>query len=148
MTEAAYECQDDCPLKDYDGNCYHRGDDGEVVQCVDNYKQWLKTKHAVLDDFLGTDKWRQEVKGKPQSHADNIIVSLYLEQLKTLGFPIEGLGLIDNTGKGYMSTTVAEIKNSKSVVLYYLILASKHPLGAKIWQSTLKYDAAGQTRLL
>jgi three-Cys-motif partner protein len=302
MTEAVYECQDDCPLKGPDGNCYHRGGDGEVVQCVDgwaeekyyyleryliasraarnkysvngnavyvdlfagpgkcrlkrqkheiaggalrartlqeapfnrfivndispdnysalkkrlpgaevhnedakivvekiiddllkanykyhfvfldpfapsvlpfsilrrlselqrldimlhfpigpirrNFKQWLKTEHAVLDDFLGTDAWRQEVKDKPQSHADNIIVSLYLEQLKVLGFPIEGLGLIDGMGKSYLSTTVAEIRNSKSVVLYYLILASKHPLGAKIWQSTLKYDAAGQTRLL
>lgn len=302
MTEAVYECQDDCPLKDRDSNCYYRGDDGEVVQCVDdwaeekyyyleryliasrearnkfsvngnavyadlfagpgicrikrrkieiaggalrartlqeapfnrfilndissdnyralkkrlpgaeaynedakivvgkiiddllkanykyhfvfldpfapsvlpfsilrrlaelqrldvmlhfpigpirrNFKQWLKTKHAVLDDFLGTNKWRQEIKGKPQSYADNIIVSLYLEQLNSLGFPIEGLGIIDDKGKSYLSTTVAEIKNSKSVVLYYLILASKHPLGAKIWQSTLKYDAVGQTRLL
>lgn len=302
MPEAAYECQDDCPLKDSYGNCYHRGDDGEVVQCVDdwaeekyyyleryliasrearnkfsvngnavyadlfagpgkcrlkrrkieigggalrartlqeapfnrfivndissdnykalkerlpgaevynedakifidkiiddllktnykyhfvfldpfapsvlpfsilrrlaalqrldvmihfpigpirrNFKQWLKTGHAVLDDFIGTDKWRHDVKGKPQGHADNIIISLYLEQLKTLGFPIEGLGIIDDKGKSYLSTTVAEIRNSKSVVLYYLILASKHPLGAKIWQSTLKYDAAGQTRLL
>ncbi len=105
-------------------------------------------ERAVLDNFLGTNKWRQEVKGKPQSHADNAIVSLYLEQLKSLGFPSEGLGIIDDKGKGYLTTTVAEIKNSKSVVLYYLILASKHPLGAKIWQSTLKYDAAGQTRLL
>ncbi len=113
-----------------------------------NYKQWLKTGHAVLDDFLGTDVWRKEVKNKPQSHADNIIVSLYLEQLKALGFPTEGLGIIDDAGKNYLSTAVAEIRNSKSVVLYYLILASKHPLGAKIWQSTLKYNAAGQTRLL
>lgn len=302
MAEAVYECQDECPLKGPDGNCYHRGDDGDVVQCVDdwaedkyyylerylkasraargkystngnavyvdlfagpgkcrlkrkkieiaggalraktleeapfnrfivndisadncralkkrvpgaeihnedakiavetitndllkanykyhfvfldpfapkvlpfsilrrlselqhldimlhfpigairrNYKQSLKAERTVIDNFLGTDKWRAEVKGKPESHADNAIVSLYLEQLMSLGFPSEGLGIIDATGKGYLSTTVAEIKNSKSVVLYYLILASKHPLAAKIWHSTLKYDAAGQTRLL
>lgn len=49
MTEAPYECQDDCPLKDRDGNCYHRGDDGEVVQCVDD---WAEEKYYYLERYL------------------------------------------------------------------------------------------------
>jgi hypothetical protein len=49
MTEATYECQDDCPLKDSYGNCYHRGDDGEVVQCVDD---WAEEKYYYLERYL------------------------------------------------------------------------------------------------
>ncbi len=49
MTDVSYECQDDCPLKDRDGNCYYRSDDGEVVQCVDD---WAEEKYYYLERYL------------------------------------------------------------------------------------------------
>lgn len=113
-----------------------------------NYKQWLTEKDTVLDSFLGTARWREMLIGFPSHLVANVLISLYLDQLKSVGFPTEGLGILGSEGQEYLSTSIAKVKNSRSVVLYYLILASKHKLAAKIWKSILKYDAGGQQSIL
>lgn len=112
-----------------------------------NYKKWINDKDSILDSFLGTSEWRLEVRKVSEEHFCEVILSIYIKQLVALGFPLEGLGLIDEHGKDYVGPSIVTVKNSKSVVLYYLIFASKHKLAAKIWKSILKIDPKGQRSL-
>lgn len=47
----------------------------------------------------------------------------------------------------YPGIPTVPVKNTKEVGLYVLILASKHSLGQKIWNSVIKKDPTGQTNL-
>jgi len=38
-------------------------------------------------------------------------------------------------------------KNTRNVQLYYLVLATKHELGEKIWRSVIQIEGSGQKRL-
>ncbi|MEK6531591.1 MAG: three-Cys-motif partner protein TcmP [Deltaproteobacteria bacterium] len=109
-----------------------------------NYKTWLKKDGTILDEFLGTADWRQAVQGVSESAFCNNMIDIYYSQLKKIGFPEEGLGIIDEKGNSYLGANIAAVRNSKNVLLYYLILASKHKLAANIWQSILKTDPSGQ----
>lgn len=109
-----------------------------------NYKKWLSGGGAILDEFLGTDEWRQVVAKSPEATFCNTLVDIYYRQLVSAGFPEKGLGVIDELGNDYMGTSIARVRNSRNVVLYYLILASKHGLAASIWKSILKTPPSGQ----
>ena len=58
-----------------------------------NLNTWRKSKDTILDDFLGTDSWRNEVriKNKPEF---NILIDIFMEQLKSIGYPEDGLRMI------------------------------------------------------
>lgn len=113
-----------------------------------NYKKWLKRGGSILDEFLGTDEWRGIVASTSEAVFCNTMVEIYYRQLIAVGFPEEGLGIIDEQGKDYLGRSIATIKNSRNVILYYLILASKHRLAASIWRSIVKTEPGGQRSLL
>lgn len=108
-----------------------------------NFNFWLNNNSAVLDDFLGTDKWK--FYAKKSNNIFEIVYSTFVEQLKKLGFPEEGLGLISNDG--YWEPTLANIINRKNVVLYQLIIISKNSLAQKMWKGIIKKDSDGKTKL-
>jgi three-Cys-motif partner protein len=111
------------------------------------YKKWLSKGNEILDEFLGTDEWRKIVAKSHEATFCNTLVDIYYRQLINVGFPEKGLGVIDEQGNDYLGASIASVKNSRNVILYYLILASKHDLAANIWKSILKTRAGGQRGL-
>ena len=102
-----------------------------------NLKSWIKKDSSILSEFLGTERWRSEIVHIPSSGVTNYFIQLYKNQLIENGFPTNGLEVGDGV----------PVKNSKEVEMYKLILASKHPLGQKIWGSVKNYQPDGQKSL-
>ena len=112
-----------------------------------NLKAWLRNENTILDDFLGTDLWRKKVKSSKESETYKILVDTYTEQLLSIGYPKEGLKTAQSDKNIYSGLPTVSVKNTKDVELYVLILASKHKLGQKIWNSVIKVTPSGQRSL-
>lgn len=112
-----------------------------------NLKTWVKSSSMVLDDFLGTDSWRQKITDLHTEKIFRTLVDVFTDQLKSIGYPDEGLKLASSEVDFYAGLPTVPIKNTKNVKLYILILASKHPLGQKIWNSVIKISPKGQKGL-
>jgi three-Cys-motif partner protein len=112
-----------------------------------NLNTWVKGSSTILDDFLGTNSWRQKIK---DLHTDKIfktLVDVFTEQLKSIGYPDEGLKMASSEAGFYAGLPTVPIRNTKNVKLYVLILASKHALAQKIWTSIIKISPNGQKEL-
>jgi len=111
-----------------------------------NFEKWTKTEgQTILDDFLGTSSWRE--RRQQGERVFSILVEVFKEQLLSIGFPEEGLGGLtdDNT---YRNLSLVGVTNSKNVPMYFLVLASKHRLAAKIWNSLVAGPTpGGQTQM-
>jgi hypothetical protein len=112
-----------------------------------NLGMWLKSKSTILDDFLGTDKWRKEIDGLSSDKIFKVLIDIFTEQLKSIGYPEEGLRAASSDRDVHTGLPTVPVKNTKEVELYVLILASKHPLAQKIWNSVIKIDPQGQKEL-
>jgi three-Cys-motif partner protein len=113
---------------------------GTIHRNLDN---WMSRTNTILDNFLGTDVWRDRIKDarKNIKHNDyNVLTDVFKEQLKSIGYREEGL-------KSSNELPAVSVKNTRNVSLYILILASKHELGQRIWNSIIKIDSKGQRSL-
>lgn len=108
-----------------------------------NLPNWTTNKDTILDDFLGTNEWRKAINGISKDRIFVVLINIFKEQLKSIGYPEEGLKTISdkNIDAGLPAVSV---KNTKKVDLYILILASKHLLGQQIWNSIIKARRDGQ----
>ena len=109
-----------------------------------NLPSWKKKKITILDEFLGTDIWRSKIEGIPGNQIFKILIDVFKEQLKTIGYPEKGLKLVSSEKDIYAGLPTVSVRNTKDVDLYVLILASKHPLAQKIWTSIIKISPSGQ----
>jgi three-Cys-motif partner protein len=112
-----------------------------------NLPTWKLKTSTILDDFLGTDKWRSRIEGVSSNQIFSVLIDVFKEQLKSIGYPDKGLKLFSGDNDTYNALPSVAVKNTKEVDLYELILASKHPLAQKIWSSVIKMSPDGQ-RLL
>ncbi len=112
-----------------------------------NLKNWIKSKDTILDNFLGTEIWRQELKNTSQGTIFRILIDIFKKQLESVGYPEEGLKMAASGNNIYSGLPAVSIKNTKEVDLYVLILASKHKLAQKIWNSVIKASPDGQKNL-
>jgi three-Cys-motif partner protein len=112
-----------------------------------NLGTWLRSKSTILDDFLGTDKWRKEIDGLSSDKIFKVLIDVLTEQLKSIGYPEEGLRMASSDRDIYAGLPTVLVKNTKEVELYVLILASKHSLAQKIWNSVIKIDRERQKDL-
>ena len=117
---------------------------GAIKRNLDN---WIKSRHTILDDFLGTDEWRNALKNAPKSQKFRILIDIFKKQLESIGYPEEGLKMAASEGSIYDGLPTVSIRNTKEVDLYVLILASKHKLAQKIWNSIIKASPDGQKTL-
>lgn len=108
-------------------------------------KKWIKGKNTILDDFMGTSEWRDKVNVNRMNETFKVLIDIYTKQLQSIGYKELKLAASDSTI--YSGIPTVPIKNTKDVGLYVLILASKHPLGQKIWNSVIKKDPTGQKSL-
>lgn len=109
-----------------------------------NLDVWEKKTNTILDDFLGTDVWRSQIKGLSKNQIFKVLMDIFKRQLKTIGYPEDGLKMVSSDRDIYIGLPTVSIKNTKDVDLYVLILASKHPLAQKIWTSIIKTGRNGQ----
>lgn len=103
-----------------------------------NIRSWLRNTDTPLDRFLGTPIWRDGIERVSLRLIYNKLITIFEQQLMTLGYPKEGLQL----KSGGIS-----VKNTRDVPLYVLLLASKHPLAQRIWDSAKKIGPDGQRSL-
>jgi three-Cys-motif partner protein len=112
-----------------------------------NLDKWMSKTKTILDNFLGTDVWRERIIDARKNAKYNdyyVLTDVFKEQLKSIGYPEEGLKLQESEGGLLSQFPAVSIKNTRNRNLYVLILASKHPLGQKIWNSIIKIDSKGQ----
>lgn len=103
---------------------------GAMKRVVDDYPD-------VLNEFFGDSIWQEEYKSA-RSRGDytpgRLLLDIYEKRLKSLGY----VDLQD-----YLP-----VRNTKSVVMYHLIFASKHPRGKDFWNKISLRTSTGQQRLL
>jgi three-Cys-motif partner protein len=108
-----------------------------------NLTKFMKQQQSPLDTMLGTERWRNRVRfpeGRDALQqweaAGRPLVELFQEQLQSLGY-------VDVRG----GSSIVEVRNKKNVPLYYLVFASKHPLGHDLWEKVCGIHADGQRHL-
>lgn len=98
-----------------------------------NLPQYIKSQGDALNGFLGNSEWRKDVdEGGTLFHAGRRILDRYMAQLRALG---------------YLDAKDWEIvRNDKNMLLYFVIMASRHALGSKFWREVTKIAPSGQRR--
>lgn len=106
-----------------------------------NLKEFLDQTTSPLDEILGTNKWRTRAlarlmpdlaEGEQWEEVVRPIVEIFGNQLGTLGY-----------AKVELRSQIV-VRNRKNVPLYYLVFASKNPLGQKFWDEIRKISPTGQ----
>lgn len=78
---------------------------------------------SPLTRYLGSDEWKRIPTNSPSNFCRGFL-ELYEEQLRRLDYNFVG--------------NLQQVTTPGNVPLYYLFFASKHPLGEKFWNDTLK----------
>jgi three-Cys-motif partner protein len=113
-----------------------------------NLPIWKEGEYGILDEMLGTTEWRERLDELIKGKTLHTLLDIYHKQLFRAGFPEEGLKIVGSDQNVFSSLPSFPVKNTKDVELYALVLASKHPVAQKIWNSVLMVEPKGQRRLL
>lgn len=112
-----------------------------------NIPEWHEHDFTILDQFLGTAKWREKIADLKQGKMLHTLLELYEQQLMRIGFPKSGLRMAGSDANVFSTLPVVSVRNRKGVELYVLVLASKNPIAQKIWNSVIKITRDGQRSL-
>jgi len=110
------------------------------------YVDALSGNDRVFNDYFGTSKWKEEVlKMKGLRNVATKLLPLYKQQL----YEIEYRHIEDLDISSPFKSDEILVTGPKNIPLYYLFLASKNPLGNKLWQEIKKIrpDRQGQFML-
>jgi three-Cys-motif partner protein len=100
-----------------------------------NLHQYIRTEGRMLTAFLGNAGWRQDIEaGGSASQAGRHILNRYMSELKAIGYRT-------------VQNREINIRNDQNLLLYFIVLASRHSLGAKFWREATQIEWTGQ-RLL
>ncbi len=100
---------------------------------------------TAVDHFFGGAEWRTirqdwERKGRPKG-LHRSLIDLYKRKLMLLGY--------SEVLRGSELGEEPLIRSSRTrAPLYYLLFASKHPLGHRFWRAVIQRDVYGQRRML
>ena len=78
---------------------------------------------APLTAYLGCDSWKGLQMNSPANFCRGLI-QIYQSQLHKLGYTFVG--------------NIQQVTTPRNLPLYYLLFASKHQLGEKFWNETLR----------
>lgn len=101
-----------------------------------NLPLYAQTEGTALSAFLGNAEWREDVKagGSPSQIARRIL-DRYMRRLRDLDYRT-------------VQDREIEIRSDESnLLLYFMVLASRHPLGKDFWRKATQISPSGQ-RLL
>jgi three-Cys-motif partner protein len=100
-----------------------------------NLRQYVQAEGSALSAFLGNAKWREDEKaGGSPSQFGRRILNRYMHQLRDLDYRT-------------VQDREIDIRNDKNLLLYFMVLASRHPLGEQFWRKATQIGPTGQ-RLL
>jgi len=98
---------------------------------------------SPIDDFFGGREWRdvyrEHVEERGRRGLWRRLLNLYKEKLQMLDYKVRGE---EDTGDEILVRST-----EKQLPLYYLVFASKDPLGEDFWQKITQRDVTGQKRL-
>jgi three-Cys-motif partner protein len=106
-----------------------------------NLDRFRAQQTSPLDEVLGTGDWRRRVPAPlpdgmdADQHWEQVgrpIVEVLKQQLVTLGYQDVELG------------DEVVVRNTRNMPLYYLVFASKAPLGHRFWDAVRQTDPSGQ----
>jgi three-Cys-motif partner protein len=102
-----------------------------------NLRQWAENDTSALDAFFGTRKWRDIYKraGGQARQCIRPFLDLYKSNLANLGY------------SGVNQVREVLIRSNTGHKLYYLLFASRHPLGNRFWKQATSKDLSGQMQL-
>lgn len=101
-----------------------------------NLRQYLRADRAALDDFMGTTKWRDDYRQAASiSQIGRHVLDRYMNQLSRLGY------------RTVRDREIEVHSDQRKLFLYVIVLASRHPLGAKFWRKITTVSPSGQRRL-
>ena len=86
-----------------------------------NLPQYLKTEGNRLTGFLGNARWREDIKQGGTASLRPIVSGPILQELRSMRYSTVREREID-------------IRNDQNLLLYVMVLASRHPLGGKFWR--------------
>lgn len=96
-----------------------------------NLPQYIKTEGKRLTAFLGNSEWRKDVSSGGLARG---VLSRYLRELRGIGYQT-------------LREREIDIRNDQNLLLYFIVLASRHPLGGKFWREATQIEWSGQRRL-
>jgi spore photoproduct lyase len=108
-----------------------------------NLSKYIKQSHSILDNYIGDEGWRRpfqqdikDINRLTSTHIEKSLIGYYRDNLGKLGY------------KEIRSGDEILIRSSKkNLPLYYLLFASKHPLGHAFWNKISKISPTGQMKL-
>jgi three-Cys-motif partner protein len=101
-----------------------------------NLPLYTRAEGATLSAFLGTNCWRKDVEaGGSTSQITRKVLNRYIGELHGLGYDT-------------VQDREIEVRSDQNnLLLYFMVLASRHRLGAKFWREATQIQRSGQ-RLL
>jgi three-Cys-motif partner protein len=106
------------------------------------YVDYRRSVHSTIDkftEFFGTDEWRvveDKHKNRKPIFRGNELIELFMSQLNKIGYNLPDSKI--------RSRNYIPIHNTKRGLLYYLVFASKNPLGYKFCDEMRKYSISQQ----
>lgn len=101
-----------------------------------NLPLYVQTEGAALTSFVGDTSWRQDVgEGGSISRFARRVLNRYMKRLRNLDY-------------GTVQDREIEIRtNESNLLLYFMVLASRHKLGAEFWRKATQIGPSGQRML-
>jgi three-Cys-motif partner protein len=101
-----------------------------------NLPLYVQTEGSALTSFLGDASWREDIEGGGSvSHFARRVLNRYTKRLRDLDY-------------GTVQDREIEIRTDESnLLLYFMVLASRHKLGADFWRKATQIGPGGQRML-
>lgn len=106
-----------------------------ITYMTDHLRRFANTPvfRRPVGRFLGDPNWWQQIVGQDEPTTYYRLLQMYHQQLRQIGYK-------------HFSEPVA-IRNSNRKVLYHIVFASRHPLGADFAKKISQRNVSGQRRL-
>ncbi|MBL7125722.1 MAG: three-Cys-motif partner protein TcmP [Dehalococcoidales bacterium] len=113
----------------------HRNMDLLITFHVGIFRRIVDNPNSRMNDFFPYVDWQQRYREEMNRGGkfERVILDIYEEGLKDIGYKVV---------RDYIPE-----KNIRNVLLYYLVFASKHEMGAHFWDEVTKRTEAGQWRM-
>jgi three-Cys-motif partner protein len=101
-----------------------------------NLRQYSQSESNALTSFMGNDSWRTDVEeGGSPSLIGHRILSRYMGQLREVGY------------ETVQNREIAVRSDQNNLLLYFIVLASRHPRGQDFWSKITQIGPSGQRHL-
>jgi three-Cys-motif partner protein len=98
-----------------------------------NLRQYSQSEGDALTNFLGNADWREDVEmGASPSQIGRRILERYIRQLRGLGY------------ETVQNREVEVRSDQNNLLLYFVLLASRHPRGQDFWRKITQIQPSGQ----